>query len=77
MNDGTHRWADELRQGVEVVKTMRDELKVQLHIGRMEARTRIERLEHRLDSEQLTLRKNMRELIHDLRRIVTGRRARS
>ncbi len=67
MSDTTHRWADEMKDGFEVLKAMRDELKVQMHLAGMDAKTRFAELEHRLDSEQLTARKNLTELTTSFR----------
>ena len=67
MSDMTNRWADEMKDGFEVLKAMRDELKVQMHLAGMEAKARFAELEHRLDSEQLTARKNLSELTASFR----------
>ena len=56
MSDTAHRWAEEMKDGFEVLKTLRDELKVQVHLAGMDAKARFAELEHRLDSEQLTER---------------------
>ncbi len=67
MSDATDRWVDEMKAGFDVLKTMRDELKVQLHLVGMDAKARFAELEHRLDSEQLTARKNLTELTASFR----------
>ena len=67
MSDATDRWMDEMKAGFDVLKTMRDELKVQLHLVGMDAKARFAELETRLDSEQLTARKNLTELTASFR----------
>lgn len=67
MSDTTHRWADEMKTGFDALKTMRDELKVQMHLAGMDAKARFAELEHRLDSEQLTARKNLSDLTASFR----------
>ncbi len=67
MSDAKHRWADEVKDSLEVLKTMRDELKVQLHLGSMDAKARFAELEQRLDTEQLNVRKNLGELVASFR----------
>lgn len=67
MNDTTHRWAEEMKDGYEVLKTVRDELKVQMHLAGMDAKERFAKLEQRLDNEQLNARKNLSELTASFR----------
>ncbi len=62
MSDTTQRWSEEMKDGFEVLKTMKDELKVQMHLAGMDAKARFSELEQRLDNEQLTMRKNLKEL---------------
>lgn len=62
MSDATHRWADELKEAFDGLKTARDEVKVQLHLAGMDAKERFAALEVRLDNEQLNVRKNLGEL---------------
>lgn len=59
MSDAAHRWAEEMKDGFVALKTLRDELKIQVHLAGMNAKARFDELEHRLDSEQLTARKNL------------------
>ncbi len=67
MTNVTQRWAEELKESVDLLKTMRDEMKVQLHLGSMEARANFEALETRLDNEQLAVRKSFSELLEGFR----------
>ena len=67
MSNTTQRWAEEMKDGFESLKAMRDELKVQMHLAGMDAKTRFAELEHRLDNEQLTARKNLNELTASFR----------
>ena len=67
MSDGTNRWADELRDSL---RTMKDELRVQLHLAGKDANARFTELEHRHDSEQLTVRKNLSELTASFRLLI-------
>lgn len=67
MSDAAHRWSEEMKDGIEVLKTLRDELKVQVHLAGMDAKARFAELEHRLDSEQLTARKNLSALTASFR----------
>ncbi len=62
MSDTMQRWAEEMKDGIEVLKTMKDELKVQIHLASMEAKERFTELEQRIDNEQLTAKKNLKEL---------------
>lgn len=63
MSLATHRWADEVKETVEAVKAMRDELRVQAHLASMEAKASYEEVERRFENEQLALRKNLKELL--------------
>jgi len=63
VSDATHRWAEELKDSFDVLKTLRDELKVQVHLASMDAKQRFSELEKRLDGDQLTMRKNLNEVI--------------
>lgn len=67
MHTNTERWADEVTDSLEALRTMRDEVKVQIHLLGMEAKQRFEALEQRLDGDQLTARKNLHELAKSLR----------
>jgi hypothetical protein len=67
MSDATHRWVDEMKTGFDAVKAIRDELKVQLHLAGMDAKAKFAELEHRIDSEQLTARKNLTALTESFR----------
>ena len=69
MGKPTHRWADELTDTVGAVRTLRDELRVQLHLASMEAKARFTQLEHRLETEQLAARKNFKELVEGFREV--------
>ena len=65
----SNRWADELKDTVDSVKTLRDELKVQMHLGSMAAKSRFAELERRLDNEQLLAQKNFKELVGGFRAV--------
>ena len=67
MTDSKQRWTQELKDGLEVLKTMRDEVRVQLHLGNMDLRARFAELEARLDNEQLLVRQSLHELIANFR----------
>jgi hypothetical protein len=67
MSEATQRWSDELKDSFDLLKTMKDELKVQVHLAGMEAKERFAALEKRLDSEQLTARKNAHALVADFK----------
>ena len=67
MKDANQRWAEEVVDSMHMLKTLKDELKVQLHLASMEASARFTALEQRLDGEQLTVRKNLNELIASFR----------
>lgn len=67
MSDAKHRWADEVKDSLDAVKTIRDELKVQMRLGSMDAKARFAELERRLDNEQLNVRKNLGELVASFR----------
>lgn len=69
MSDPNHRWAEELEQTFEGLKTVRDEVKVQAHLLGMEAKQRFAALEQRLDNEQLNVRKNLEELMAGFRQL--------
>ncbi len=70
MSEATsNRWSDEVKDSYEVLKTMRDELKVQMHLASMNARQQFDALETRLDNEQLNARKNLNELIASFRQL--------
>ena len=67
MTNVTQHWAEELKESLDLLKTMRDEMKVQAHLGSMEARGRFSSLETRLENEQLAVRKSFKELIEGFR----------
>ena len=67
MNATSKRWSEEVKESVEALKAMRDEVKLQLHLANMEAKQKFEALEHRLDTQQLNVRKTMHELAADFR----------
>jgi hypothetical protein len=69
MTNPTHRWAEELKDSVEVLKTVRDEVKVQVHLGSMEAKARFTALETRLENEQLAVRNSLKEMIAGFREV--------
>ena len=51
MSDASNRWAAELNEGFEVLKMMRDELKVQLHLAGMDAKARFSEVVRKAQSE--------------------------
>jgi DNA-binding transcriptional regulator GbsR (MarR family) len=67
MSMATHRWADEVKETVEAVKAMRDELRVQAHLAGMEAKASYEEVERRFENEQLAVRKSLKELLEAFR----------
>lgn len=67
MSATSKRWSDEVKESVEALKAMRDEVKVQLHLANMEAKQKFEALEQRLDNQQLNVRKTMHELAAEFR----------
>lgn len=69
MKQQTNRWADELKDSVEAVRAIRDELKVQLHLANMDAKNRFEALENKLENEQLKARNTFREMIEGFREV--------
>ena len=69
MTTSTHRWAEEMKDSMKLLETMRDEVKVQLHLGSMEARARFTALEARLENEQLAVRKSFKEIISGFREV--------
>ena len=69
MTQTTHRWADELKESVELLKTMRDEVKVQVHLGGMEVKDRFTALENRMELEQQSARNTFKELIAGYREV--------
>ena len=50
MTATTQRWADEMKESVEALKALRDEVKLKLHLANMDAKVKLEALEHRLTS---------------------------
>jgi DNA-binding transcriptional regulator GbsR (MarR family) len=67
MSMATHRWADEVKETVEAVKALRDELKVQAHLASMEAKESYAEVERRFENEQLAVRNNLKELLKAFR----------
>ena len=67
MSDTTQRWAKELNESVEMLKTMRDEVKVQMHLGSLEAKERFAALEARLENEGLAAQHKFKELLAGFR----------
>ena len=67
MSEATHRWAAEIRVSVEVVKSIRDEARLQGHLATLEARARLLELRRHLNREQRVARKNLAELAANFR----------
>ncbi|MBS1149844.1 MAG: hypothetical protein H6Q89_1542 [Myxococcaceae bacterium] len=67
MKDAKQRWSDEMKESTDALKTIRDELKVQMHLASMDARTRFAAMERRLDNEQLNIHKTLSELLAGFR----------
>lgn len=67
MSATTRRWAEEVKASVDGLKSLRDEVKLQVRLGNMNARTKFKKLEHQLDTQQLNVRKRMKELTAELR----------
>ena len=65
----TNRWAEELKDSVEAVRALRDEVKVQLHLASMEARERFTALEAKLENEQLRAKKGLKEVTDGFREV--------
>lgn len=63
-------WSEKFSEEVEDLRRVRDELRVQLHLGREEARERWEALEkrwHHLESRLKVVREGSRESAEDVR----------
>ncbi len=69
MSKATQRWSDELKQSIDLVKTMRDEVKVQLHLASKEIQQRFEKLEARFENEQLMAKNNIDGLLAGFREV--------
>lgn len=67
MTATTQRWADEMKESVEALKALRDEVKLKLHLANMDAKVKLEQLEHRLDTQQLNVKKTMHEMAAEFR----------
>ena len=67
MSATTKRWAEEVKDSVDAVKTLRDELKVQIHLANMDAKQKFEELERKFDNDQLNVRKTMHTLAENFR----------
>ena len=72
MSDKTHPWTEELADAGRTLRTMKDELKVQMHLGSMEAKKRFAELETRLENEQLAIRKSFKEMADGFREVKAG-----
>ena len=69
MTVSKHRWVEGLKDSLEVLRAMRDEVRVQLHLGSMDLRARFAELEKRLDNEQLQVRQSLHEGLTNFRRL--------
>ncbi len=65
----TNRWAEELKDSVEAVRALRDEVKVQLHLASMEAKERFNALEAKLENEQLRAKNSLKEVTEGFREV--------
>ena len=54
---------EEVNAQIELAKTLRDELRVQVHLAGMEAKQRFERLERRFETDQLKLQRAIKDAI--------------
>lgn len=69
MTATTQRWADELKQSIEGLEALRDEMKLQAHLYNMDVKQRFEALAHRLDTQQLHVKRTVQGLAAELRQL--------
>lgn len=67
MTDTKRRWFGDMNQRLATLKKTRDELKLQMRLASMEAKARFAKLDKRLETEQLKVRKSLDALVSNFR----------
>jgi hypothetical protein len=68
MNDVTHRWAEEVKDSVVVLKKIRDEAKVQARLATLDAKARFSEVRKSLSGLAANLRTFKAEIVRAARR---------